>query len=322
MHTNGAVLSSRPELVGSTNHSLQSRTSSSRAIVVTLLEPEVRSVLDRATGDAFERVHVESISAAIQAVREHSPHAFIFSPRAGGRAFAAALRYLIRKSPGTVSIVVLGPASANAHEALLSLGACGVREVVNVTEPEGWNRLRSIVDGTTADHGTEIFSSILPLFENASDESRHFFGTLIRVAPKMVTCRQLATTFRVHQSTLMSRFFRAKLPSPKMYLAMTRLLYASAYFETGEVSIADVANLLAYSSPQSMGRHVYGLLRITAGELKASYPYARFLKHYVSCLIQPYSETFEHFTPFSHGPIPTRQLYRERVLPVRMAAER
>ena len=64
----------------------------------------------------------------------------------------------------------------------------------------------------------------------------------------------------------LSRFLRAALPSPKRYLAATRLLYAAALLEIPGFSVADAAYRLEYSSPQSFGRHVRAILGATASE--------------------------------------------------------
>jgi AraC-like DNA-binding protein len=95
----------------------------------------------------------------------------------------------------------------------------------------------------------------------------------------------------------MSRFFRARVPAPKRYLAFARLIRAARLFENPGLSISDVANHLDYSSPQSFGRHVRTVLRITAGEFRCTYDGERMLDRFRRELIQPNVERLRVLHP-------------------------
>ena len=106
-----------------------------------------------------------------------------------------------------------------------------------------------------------------------------------------------AARLRLPASTLMSRFFRAGLPSPKRYLAGLRLVHAAALLETPGLSISDVAYRLEYSSPQSFGRHVRAGLGLTAREFRHRYPFDRALEDFVARLVKPFQTTLRTFRP-------------------------
>jgi AraC-like DNA-binding protein len=97
----------------------------------------------------------------------------------------------------------------------------------------------------------------------------------------------------------MSRFFRARLPAPKRYLAFAGLIRAARLFENPGLSIADVANHLDYSSPQSFGRHVRTLLQLTAGEFRRSYDGAAMLERFRHELVLPHVETLCSLSPIA-----------------------
>jgi hypothetical protein len=97
----------------------------------------------------------------------------------------------------------------------------------------------------------------------------------------------------------MSRFFRAGAPTPKRYLAMARLVRAARLFENAGFSIANVANHLDYSSPQSFGRHVRTLLQITAGEFRERYDGARMFDRFRTDLVLPYAEVLRTLRPLT-----------------------
>jgi AraC-like DNA-binding protein len=91
------------------------------------------------------------------------------------------------------------------------------------------------------------------------------------------------------------------LPSPKSYLAATRLLNAVLLFERPGFTVADVAYRLDYSSPQSFGRHVRSLLGITGTELRRRLTFPVALERYLAALILPYRETWSEFHPLGKG---------------------
>src|SRR5206468_3884427 len=131
-----------------------------------------------------------------------------------------------------------------------------------------------------------------------SEEARLFFEAVARLAPALSTVRGLARHLRVRPSTLMSRFNRAGIPSPKSYLAGMRLLHAAFLFQNPGLSVSDVAYRMDYSSPQSFGRHLRAVLGVTAGEFRRRFPFEVALARYVDLLIIPYREALRAFHPF------------------------
>lgn len=132
---------------------------------------------------------------------------------------------------------------------------------------------------------------------DAPPDARLFLEALIRLAPDTATVTALAERLYVRPSTLMSRFARAGLPSPKNYLAAVRLLHAAYLFETAGLSVADVAYRLEYSSPQSFGRHLRAMLGITAIEFRRRFPFPVALERFVELMIEPYRDVWREFHP-------------------------
>jgi hypothetical protein len=97
----------------------------------------------------------------------------------------------------------------------------------------------------------------------------------------------------------MSRFFRAHLPAPKRYLASARLIQAARLFENPGLSVANVADHLEYSSPQSFGRHVRTMLCMTAVAFRQRYDGEGMLQRFREELVIPHLPTLRNFTPLS-----------------------
>ena len=117
--------------------------------------------------------------------------------------------------------------------------------------------------------------------------------------PSVSTVRGLAQYLAVLPSTLMSRFFRAGLPAPKRYLAVSRLVRAARLFENPGFSVANVANHLDYSSPQSFGRHVRSILGATAVEFRRRYDGAAMLLYFRENLVLPHLDELRRLKPLT-----------------------
>jgi len=172
---------------------------------------------------------------------------------------------------------------------------------VDCTDPAGWRRLRDLVGHPASPAAARILARVVPALEEGTGDVRAFFEAVARLAPVLSTVRRLARQLRICSSTLMSRFYRADLPSPKTYLAGMRLVHAAYLFANPGLSVADVAYRLDYSSPQSFGRHLKAMLGVTAGEFRRRFPFEVSLERYVDLLITPYRETLRAFCPLNAG---------------------
>jgi AraC-like DNA-binding protein len=272
-----------------------------RATVATVLEPGIRVRLDAAAQGYFAALHADSLPEVLRAVRERPVRAVLVSPHAVRREHVATVGALITRFPGVPTVAVVARHDAVASERLLQLGACGVRQLVDLGSRDGWRELRAMVTQPGGATAARILGAIIPALGQPNDDCRHFFDLLVRAAPGAPTVRRLARRLRVRPSTFMSRFFRAGLPSPKRYLSATRLLHAAALLEIPGFSVADVAYRLEYSSPQSFGRHVRAGIGVTATEFRQRFTLAATLDDYIARLVAPYRATFRAFHPLQNG---------------------
>lgn len=239
----------------------------------------------------------ESIPDAIRAVRERPVDAVLVSVHQCREGQIDALGRLVKGFPGIPTVALVSRHDALGSEALLQLGASGVRQVVDVTSPEGWQRLRQILGQPASRDAARIQGPILSALGDVPPDTRLFFEALVRFAPDLSTARQLADQLGIRCTTMVSRFCRAGLPSPKSYLAAMRLVHAALFFERPGYSLADVAYRLDYSSPQSFGRHVRALLGITSSELRRRFPFPTALERFIELMILPYRDVWPVFQP-------------------------
>jgi AraC-like DNA-binding protein len=259
--------------------------------------PRERSRVDAAGDGCFRVLHRESVPEAIKIVRERGVDAFLVSVHRCRERDLRAVGYLVRDFPGIPTVALVSQHEESASRTLLHLGATGVQQVVDVTTPSGWQRLRQIVGPPASRTVARIQGPVIDAIGATTPDNRLFFEALIRLAPEVVSVRRLARELDLRPSTLMSRFGRAGLPSPKSYLAGIRLLHAALLFESAGLSVADVAYRLEYSSPQSFGRHLRSMLGITATEFRRRFPFGAALDRFVTLMIQPYENIWPGFRP-------------------------
>lgn len=268
-------------------------------MVAAVLRPEERARVEAAGTGWFNLLPGESLPDAIRAVRERPVDAVLVSVHQCREGQLGAVGRLVRGFPGIPTVALVSRHDPLGSETLLQLGATGVRQVVDVTGPDGWQRLRQILGQPASRDVARIQGPILVELGDSPPDTRLFFEVLVRLAPDISTARQLAVELGIRSTTLVSRFCRAGLPSPKSYLAAMRLVHAALFFERPGYTLADVAYRLDYSSPQSFGRHVRALLGITSSELRRRFPFPIALERFIDLMIRPYREILVRFQPLS-----------------------
>ena len=272
------------------------------APVLTVLEPDERPRVDAAGAGLYRTIHRDSVADALEDLKRQRVSAVLVSVVRCGRGTDRRMATMVREFPSVPTVALLGTAPATA-EALLELGNAGVTRLVDVRQPQGWHRLRELL-GRTAPREVDrvALEAIRAELGEVSPDCWLFFEALFEQSERVTTIRALALRMGVLPSTLMSRFFRARLPAPKRYLAFARLLRAARLFEDRGHSVADVANALEYSSPQSFSRHVRTLLGLTGTEFRTQYGSARMLERLLDELVRPHRTALRTLRPLALRP--------------------
>jgi len=272
------------------------------ATVAAVLLPTERAHLEAAGQGCFRVVHGRSVEEAIREVRRAPVDAVFLSVHRCGDADLPQVARFVREFPHVPAVALLSRSDQLSHDRVLRLGASGVHEVVDVSVPSGWHRLRALLREPATPVAAYVLSGLDGDLRDAPPDCRHFFEVVVRRAPDVRTAVELARILGVVPGTLMSRFCRAGLPSPKAYLAFARLLHAAYLFRTGGHSITDVAHRLDYSSPQSFCRHLRESLGLTAGEFRRRVPFDVALRFFRERLVAPYRDRLLAFHPFGTWP--------------------
>lgn len=261
-----------------------------QAPVVTVLDPDERARVDAAGEGLYHTIHRETIADALEDLKHRRVGAVLLGVVRCGQQLDRRVASVVREFPTVPTVALLGGEPANA-DALLRLGNAGITRLVDVRVPAGWSQLRRILasEAIRAADRTAL-ARIREVLEPVPDETWLFFEALFAASERSGTVQALSLRMQVLPSTLMSRFFRARLPAPKRYLAYARLLRAARLFEDAGHSIADVSNALDFSSPQSFGRHIVTFLGISAGEFRRTHTADRMLERFLAELVVPHTE--------------------------------
>jgi AraC-like DNA-binding protein len=271
--------------------------------VATVLEPAERSRVDAMSEGLYRTIHRNSVHEVMRDLKERRISAVLVSVARCVREEPRNVAAVVREFPRIPTVAVLSAASEGSAEAVLTLGNCGVQTLVDVREPIGWCRLRELLGVERTTDVDRMATAALRLdLTDVEDDCWRFFEVLFSPDQRVSTVRQLAQRLHVLPSTLMSRFFRARLPAPKRYLAFARLIRAASMFENPGLSVADVSNHLDYSSPQSFGRHVRTFLHLNAGEFRRTYDAERMLQRFRQELILPEMEKLRTLRPLAVRP--------------------
>lgn len=270
--------------------------------IITFLTPTERPRVDAIGQGYYQTVHRENVDDLFRDLKSRQVHAILVSVTCAGPC-ASRLASLVREFPRIPAVALLSELEARTPHAVLALGHSGIKRLVDVRFATGWRELRSALMADTGDNGLRgALGQLAVDLAGAPEDCSHFFEALFTCAPRVSSVRLLAKHFGLLPSTLMSRFFRAGVPAPKQYLALARLVRAARLFENAGFSVANVANHLDYSSPQSFGRHVRAHMNMTASEFRAHYDGAGMFERFRGQLILPYVALLRELRPLSAPP--------------------
>ncbi len=290
----------------------KSRGYASLAPVSTILKPSERLRVDVAAEGFYQALHRDSLEEVIRDLKERQAGAVIVSVARCGLEGATGVATMVREFPRVPAVAILSDFDPRSMHAVLTLGRSGVRTLVDVRNPDGWRALRqALLEGRAADMERLALSQLALDLAGAPEDCWLFFEAIFRSSLRLATVRQIARVLNVVPSTLMSRFFRMKLPAPKQYLAYARLTRAARLFENPGLSVANVSNALDYSSPQSFGRHIRGTLALTAVDFRERYDGEGMFQRFRDELVIPHLETLLRFNPLT-APMTTGKIELSR----------
>ena len=279
-----------------------------RPRVGTWLTPRERGEVEIAAGALLSFVHRDTLHALREDLVTARADTALVSAALVRRSDVLPLSALVQDFPGTPTLGLVSEiAEDRALAGALAFGQAGIRKIIDVRAVGGWAALRGAFDPDRLRH---------PFIRNALRDltgahpqmggQRAFTPGWTRFleasfSPRILSAKQVAGSLGVCPSTLMSRFFRAGLPSPKTYVAQAALVWAAYLGESPGLSLNAIAHRMDASSPQSFGRMVRILVGVSAGEFRRRFDGVAMLESFRAKLIDPYRKTLRTFDPLTES---------------------
>lgn len=271
--------------------------------ITTMLTRDEQLRVDAAGSGVFAATHRDSVDDVLRDLRQCRARAVVLSTAfCRDHLDATRVARVVREFPQVPTVALISQLDRGTARAVLTLGQCGIRTLVDVREPTGWRELRSLLAREQSSDLQQVaIGQVLGELPGVRPGTRRFVEVLFQVAARAGELADIAGGLQVLPSTMMSRFFRAELPPPRRLLAYARLVFAARLFENPGLSISRVAAQLDYSSAQSFGRHLRHVLGFTAQQFRDRYDGRGMLQRMRDDLIVPYRARWLAFDPMASG---------------------
>lgn len=272
-------------------------------LVATVLAPIERIRVDVAAQGVYNAIHRTRIDEVLDDLRKERVGAVLLSVSRYDPAATARMAAMVREFPRVPTYALLTDVHKSTPYAIHALGQIGVHTLVDVRQPSGWASLRErLAHEQPEDLQRIALTQLATDLVGSPPDCWRFFEVLLTARPQISTVRQLARSLYIHPTTLMSRFYRAELPSPKSYIDWSRLMRAAHFLENEGLSITAMTRQLDYSSAQAFGRHVRHMCGLSAAEFRRQYTGELMFQRFRCELILPYVHILRAFRPVTAAP--------------------
>src|SRR5688500_1119024 len=154
------------------------------APISTVLTPNERLRVDAAGEGVYRALHRESIEDVIRDLKERTVSAVLISVTRCGDREAARMAAVVRELPRIPAVALLTQEGSDTPQAVLALGRCGVRQLVDVRHPSGWRELRAVLIADRSDDIHRLaLGSLATDLAGAPDDCWRFFETIFQATP-------------------------------------------------------------------------------------------------------------------------------------------
>jgi AraC-like DNA-binding protein len=271
--------------------------------VTTVLTPIERVRVDVAAQGTYSTLHRTSVDDVVDDLRKQRAEAVLVSVSRYDSSSTARMAAMVREFPRVPTFALLSDVHKSTPQSVHVLGQIGVRTLIDVRQPSGWSMLRERLMEEQANDVQRLALGALNLdLASAPLDCWQFFELLFTHRPHIVSIRQIGRCMNVLPATLVSRFYRAHLPSPKRYIDLGRLIRAARLFENIGLSITAVAKQLDYSSPQAFSRHVRCMCGVSPVKFRQMFNGETMLQRFREELVLPYIDVLRTFRPVITDP--------------------
>jgi len=252
---------------------------------------------------SYTTLHRSTVDEVIEDLRDRRADVVLLSVGRYDAASTARIAAMVNEFPRVPAFALLTDLQKSTPQSVLSLGQIGIRGLIDARQQSGWRMLREFLVGEqAADIQHVALAQLSQDLIVAHQDCWRFFEILFTHRPQVASVRQIARLMNVIPTTLISRFYRLQLPSPKRYIESARLIRAARLLENPGLSVSSVARQLDYSSPQAFSRHVRKVMKMSPVQFRRTYDGTAMLNLFRQDLIRPYLSVLLQFHPVDAKP--------------------
>jgi AraC-like DNA-binding protein len=241
--------------------------------------------------DRFQWEAVSTWAEAVETIRAKPVDMAVVDPLLGGVAPRSHGIERLRQFFPSLPLLVyteLTPATAGV---LLDLGRAGIRRVVVHRFEDAPGALRGALLAELEQSALQqVIQGLGSILRELPPELRVALEGMLHAPGEGPTVTALAERAQLTRRTCERWFTKVGLPSPRVVMVLTRLLYAHRLLLDPGYTVEDVALKLGYSKPKTLQMHLRAVFALTAGELRVSLS----VEDALAAVTQRY------FTPFTH----------------------
>jgi AraC-like DNA-binding protein len=240
-------------------HLLLAAVSPDRLMRLRMLDPE-----------RYHWVSGDGWPEAVEAVRAKPVEMAVVDPLLGGTARAHGIERIRLLFPSLPLLIYteLAPATAAV---LLQLGRAGIRRVVFQRFEDAPASLRSALQAELEQSASQqVMQALNGVLQELPRELLRALEEMLHAGEETPTVTTLAQRAQLTRRTCERWFTKLGLPSPRMVMMLTRLLYAHRLLLDPGYTVEDVALKLGYSKTKTLQMHLREVFGVTAGELRVS----------------------------------------------------
>lgn len=221
--------------------------------------------------DRFQWVSGASWPEAVEAIRAKPVDMAVVDPLlGGGEPRSHGIERLRLFFPSLPLLVYTDLTPANAA-ILLQLGRAGIRRVIIHRFEDAPSALRAaILSELEQSASQQVMQALGPILRGLPMELRSALELMLHAPGDGPTVTALAERAQLTRRTCERWFTKVGLPSPRVVMVLTRLLYAHRLLLDPGYTVEDVALKLGYSKTKTLQMHLRAVFGLTAGELRVS----------------------------------------------------
>ena len=221
--------------------------------------------------DRFVWEAVNTWPEAVEAIRAKPVQMAVVDPLLGGSIPRIHGIGRIRQFFPSLPMLVyteLAPATAGV---LLDLGRAGIRRVIVHRFEDAPGALRgALLAELEHSASQQVIQELGHILRELPPELRLALEGMLHAPGEGPTVTALADRARLTRRTCERWFTKVGLPSPRVVMVLTRLLYAHRLLLDPGYTVEDVAIKLGYSKTKTLQMHLRAVFGLTAGELRVS----------------------------------------------------